>query len=240
MGFVKRSKLTKHSFAFSNVMTCSHCGCSITAEEKRKKSGLTYVYYHCTSGKGHCDEVTYIRQEKIESWISEALSQIQLPEEVIEWTKSALKESHQQERDLQNHQLSLLEARYKSTKNKIGRAYEEKLEGLIDHDFWSEQNSRWNRELTMIESQVSALRAANTSYMEQGVRLMELARKAPTLFKSMTPDEKRELVNLVLSNPQIKNGSLCYDFRFPFSNFVGVTTLDKWRGGRDSNPRPSA
>gem|GEM_PF-5224026 len=69
---------------------------------------------------------------------------------------------------------------------------------------------------------------------------MELARQAPTLFKSMTADEKKEIVNLVLSNPRIENGSLRYDYKKPFSMFVGVANLENWRGGRDSNPRPSA
>ena len=87
---------------------------------------------------------------------------------------------------------------------------------------------------------MASLRTANASYVEKGVQLMELARQAPMLFKSMTPDEKREIVNLVLSNPRIENGSLRYDFKKPFSMFVNVTDLEKWRSGRDSNPRPPA
>jgi predicted ribosome quality control (RQC) complex YloA/Tae2 family protein len=114
------------------------------------------------------------------------------------------------------------------------------LDGLVDSDFWSIQNERLNKELVEIESQIASLRTANAAYVEKGVQLMELARQAPELFKSMTVDEKRELVNLVLSNPRIENGSLRYDFKKPFSMFVGITDLGNWRGGRDSNPRPPA
>lgn len=46
-------------------------------------------------------------------------------------------------------------------------------------------------------------------------------------------DEKREMLNLVLSNPQIENGSLRFDFRKPFSMFVGITDLEIWRSQRD-------
>ncbi len=240
MGFVKRSKQTKRDFAFTNTMTCSHCGCAITAEEKRKKSGKTYTYYHCTSGKGQCESVTYIREEKINEWVMEALSQIEIPEHIIEWTKQALMESHQQEREYHQKQVTTLEDRYRTIQNKINKSYEDKLEGFIDHDFWQEQSSRWRQEQTQIESQLTTLRETNTAYIDQGVKLMELARNASTLFKAMTPDEKREMVHLVLSNPQIKNGSLRYDFKKPFSMFTNVVDLEKWRGGRDSNPRPSA
>jgi site-specific DNA recombinase len=125
MGFVKRSKATKYSFAFTNVMTCSHCGCSITAQEKRKKSGRTYIYYHCASGKAKCSEITYIREEKVESWIAEALSQIQVPENIIDWTKQALRESHDQEKAYHQKQVKLLDDRYRTIKNKINKTYEE-------------------------------------------------------------------------------------------------------------------
>lgn len=240
MGFAKRSKMNKFNFAFTNIMTCAHCGCAITAQEKRKKSGRTYVYYHCTSGKGSCDHVTYIREEKVDGWIAEALSQIEIPESVIEWTKQALMESHKQKREYHNQQVQLLETQYKKLQSKIDKAYEDKLEGNVDSDFWTAQNSRLQQEQSKIETQLTTLRQANTAYLEQGVKLMELARKASTLFKSMTPEEKKELVNLVLSNPRIENGSLRFDFKKPFSMFTGVTNLENWRGGRDSNPRPSA
>ncbi len=240
MGFAKRSKLTKFNFAFVNTMTCAHCGCAITAQEKRKKSGLKYVYYHCASGKGKCDSITYVRQEKVDGWISEALSQIEIPEHIIEWTKQALLDSHKQESEYHNVQLSTLESRYRTVQNKINKTYEDKLEGNIDSEFWSLQNDRMNTELQEIEKQLVSLRTSKVTYVEQGVQLMELARQASTLFPSMTPDEKREIVNLVLSNPRIENGSLRYDLKKPFSMFANVTDLEKWRGGRDSNSRPSA
>lgn len=45
----------------------------------------------------------------------------------------------------------------------------------------------------------------------------------------MTIDEKRELVNLVLSNPEIVDESLRCDLEKPFNMFVNVTHLDKRR-----------
>ena len=54
---------------------------------------------------------------------------------------------------------------------------------------------------------------------------MELANRASLLFRKMTSDEKKELVNLVLSNPRILNGSIEYDFKKPFSLFQNVVDL---------------
>ena len=173
-----------------------------------------------------------LREEVLVDNFIVALSEISIPEHIIAWTKAALTESHKEEQDYHQNQMRLLQDRYRTTQRKINSAYEYKLEGRVDLDFWQIQNDRLNKELVETEAQVASLRAANASYIEQGVQLMELARTAPTLFKSMTPDEKRELVNLVLSNPRIENGSLRYDYKKPFSMFVNVTHLEKWRGGR--------
>lgn len=225
MGLVKRSKSSRYNFAFTNIMKCSHCGCAITAEEKRKRSGRTYVYYHCTSGKGQCLDRVYIREEKINEWITEALSEIKIPDHIVEWTKQAIMESHRDEQAYHMNQIRILEDRYRTTQKKVNSAYEDKLEDRIDFNFWTIQNERLNKELIEIEGQLESLRKINSEYNNKGLQLMEFAKQAATLFQNMTPDEKRELVNLVLSNPQIESGSLRYDYKKPFSMFRGVTNL---------------
>ena len=40
----KKNRRVKHDFAFSGLIACGHCGCSIVGEIKKQR----YVYYHCT------------------------------------------------------------------------------------------------------------------------------------------------------------------------------------------------
>jgi hypothetical protein len=49
---------------------------------------------------------------------------------------------------------------------------------------------------------------ANQNYLEEGVQLLELARRAHMLFERQEPREKRRLLNFVLSNSTRKNGEL--------------------------------
>jgi hypothetical protein len=48
----KKHRRLKHDFAFSGLIVCGHCGCSVVGEIKKRR----YVYYHCTGYKGRCDE----------------------------------------------------------------------------------------------------------------------------------------------------------------------------------------
>ena len=69
--------------------------------------------------------------------------------------------------------------------------------------------------------------------MLDGIRLMEVTQRAGELFKVMTKDEKREILKLTLSNPRVVNGSVEYDYKKPFSMFVNVTKIEKWRSRWD-------
>ena len=248
MGYAQKTKLTKHSFTFAGVLTCGHCGCAITAERKQKKSGRVYVYYHCTNGKGICknvvylreEVVVYLREEVIDEKLASALKHIRLTSEIVEWTREALLESLEDERELHRSATQNLSSRYQKLGRYISQAYEDKLEGRIEPELWEMKSTAWRREQDEILRQLEAHKAADTSYLGKGVRLMELANKASELFKEMTGDEKREIVNSVLSNPQVIDGSIRFSYKMPFAIFENVANLNNWRDRRDSNSRPPA
>lgn len=50
--FANRHRKAVHDFAFSRLLTCGHCGCSLVAEIKKAR----YVDYHWTGNKGKCPE----------------------------------------------------------------------------------------------------------------------------------------------------------------------------------------
>ena len=78
--YAKKNRRVKHDFAFSGLITCGHCGCSIVGEIKKKR----YVYYHCTGFKGRCDE-PYVREEVIEQQFADLLGRLKFDDEVLEW-----------------------------------------------------------------------------------------------------------------------------------------------------------
>ncbi len=91
-----------------------------------------------------------------------------------------------------------------------------------------------------IARQIDAHEKAKTNYLSAGLKLLELAQAAYKLYVSQTPHEQRRLVDVVLSNCRLRDGTLEYDLRKPFDLLVDVPDLGIWRGGRDLNPRPPA
>ena len=84
--------------AYCGLLSCSECGCSITAEEKvkRQQNGNThrYIYYHCTKKRGTCDGA-YLREEVLDAELSDLLSRFHLPREwAEEMERMAEKDAH--------------------------------------------------------------------------------------------------------------------------------------------------
>jgi hypothetical protein len=55
---------------------------------------------------------------------------------------------------------------------------------------------------------IQAHQAANASYIEESIRLLDLAQRAHSLLESQPAKENRKLLDLVLSNSAWKNGAL--------------------------------
>ncbi|MGI8426500.1 MAG: zinc ribbon domain-containing protein [Actinomycetota bacterium] len=48
--FAKKQHRMTHDFAFSGLIACAKCGCSVVGEIKKQR----YVYYHCTGYADKC------------------------------------------------------------------------------------------------------------------------------------------------------------------------------------------
>src|SRR5262249_49650461 len=70
-----------------------------------------------------------------------------------------------------------------------------------------------------------------SSYVEEGVRLLELARNAQRLFEKQEPREKCRLLNFVVSNCTWKRGELVANLRQPFDLLALTTARRRTCGG---------
>ena len=60
--------------------------------------------------------------------------------------------------------------------------------------------SSWHDEQTLLKIAIDPYESANQFYMEDGIRLLDLANGAYELFQKQEPKEQRKLLNFLLSN----------------------------------------
>lgn len=228
--FVKPRR-TKLDFPFRGLLTCGKCGTSFTAERKKKR----YVYYHCSFSKNRCDNV-FIREEDVAKRLEEIVKGIQIDQEILDFVTEGLKQSHAEEKDYHDQAIASLQHTYKKLQEKLDKAYEDKLEGVITADYWERQSEMWRREQEEARASIAKHESANQSYFDLGIELLALARDAYDLFKVRSLPEKRQLLNLVASNLVVDGEKIWPSYRKPFDMLVKSGDCLNWRPQRDSNP----
>jgi len=86
--------------------------------------------------------------------------------------------------------------------------------------FFDRKAHEWREEQDRILRTIEEHHEANQSYLDEGIRILELANRAPALFQRQEPRKKRRLLNFILSNCTWKNGELEVAYRQPFDIIV--------------------
>ena len=98
------------------------------------------------------------------------------------------------------------------------------------------KSAEWDAEQTRILRAIDEHHAANHSYINEGVKLLELAKKAYLLYEKQKADEKRKLLDFVCSNSTWREGRLTVNFRQPFDMIAVANTawIEEKAAGADS------
>ncbi|MHB1191279.1 MAG: recombinase family protein [Armatimonadota bacterium] len=211
----RNTKQQKHEWAFQGLLFCGHCGCAMTAEIKKGK----YIYYHCTGQKGKCPE-KYVREEEIASQFRDALQAIRFDNDVHEWVVTALKESHRDERRYHDEIISGLQLQCNRLQSRLDTMYVDKLDGRISQETYDEKSRAWKIEQLDILRKMESHQKANHAYIDEGIRILELAKKAVYLYETQEMKERRRLLNFVFSNSIWRDGMLLPNYRKPFDLLV--------------------
>jgi site-specific DNA recombinase len=222
----KKHRQSKHAFAFSGLITCGHCGCSLVGEIKKQR----YVYYHCTGYKGKCPE-PYVREEVLEDRFAALLDRLTFDNEVLQWAQNAIHISHADE--VREHEAAIArhKAAYDRLQSRIHAMYVDKLDGRVDAAFFDQMSALWRTEQQQCLRSIEQHQSADQAYLDEGIRILELAQNARRLFEQREAREKRRLLDFVVSNCSWKGGELNADFRQPFVLIV-ETAAEAARAGR--------
>jgi site-specific DNA recombinase len=121
--------------------------------------------------------------------------------------------------------------------NRLDRLYDDRLDGFIEPDFFERKSREWRQTQKRLADQITEYQEAAHDYVQDGIRLLELSKKAYFLYKQQDSSEKRKLLNFVCSNSVWKDHTLTATFRQPFDllAITNTTWQRKKAAGADSS-----
>lgn len=211
------SKKFKHNFLLRKRIRCNLCKYNLTGELQKG-----HIYYRCHT-KG-CT-MKSIRESTTEMYIKNMLKAITLKDIEAEVLFSLINDLHNNWQTKQQHLIQSINLRLGQLKQKLNRATETLLDGIISKEQYQAQEQKIlakERELLEQQNEVSS---EKSKFLKKMTDFFELAKNLDKLYDSASFDEKRELLENVTSNLHIEGSKLMFTMQNPFSYLVNRDIL---------------
>lgn len=240
-------------FIFRGLIKCAKCGCGISPEMKTKKSGLTFIYYSCTNFRKNCERV-YVPESELLKPVYEALQGLQMPDERIEEITDGLRSLGKSEADFHKSHMVNLRKDYDTIQERISKMYDDKLDGRITEEMYDTKLREYKEREGELLVDMRIHSEADEEFYLTANAVLNVAKRALEIFKSSEVPEKRQFLNFLLQNCQLRDKVLTFELKKPFDliavsaqqasspkskNTSSSTDVSTWLGRWGSNPRPS-
>lgn len=230
LGAGEKPRANRREFLFKGLLKCEHCGCAIVGEIKKGQ----YIYYHCTKARGACTQ-PWVREEVLDSHMEDVFKAIEIDAHTISDIIRALKDSHRTEKESRKSEIKRLTRRQTELQSRLDKAYEDRLDGVIDEVYWREVSMKWREEQDLVSGRLQKYTEVNRNYVDEASEILELSKMAYSLYVSRNTEQKRNLLRSVLSNCSFDGATLYPTYKTPF-NYIAEGLENKFKLPRlDSN-----
>lgn len=242
-GFSKRNFAGEHLTLVGGWLKCS-CGCRVIYDPKTKKiksSGdtKTYHYYHCTNGKKAHEKFANIQGDKIWEQFGGLMEKINISGEFAKDIAEALNKTEKKAHRAVELQIAEFNDKLKELDTRRDSLVDMMLAQQIDKELFDQQlqRIRYNRD-SLVEQLEAHQKSLTSALMETAKTVLELATSAKSLWISKSSQERREFLDLILSNPILDGLTVRFELKKPFAVLIKMAEKSEnveWCAGKDLN-----
>jgi len=221
----------KREFPFRGFLVCGYCGCKITASLIKGK----YVYYHCTHGRGKCQQ-PLIPQAVLAERLQSVVDGVRIPQEVVIEILNQVREGEEERAKSIQKRIAALGTEDGALKQRQDKAYIDKLDGVLAEDRWRELESKWTKRSQAIAAQQKELEESLLrSGADDAKEAFKLLKSASILYSEQSPEEQARALKILVSNCTLKGKNIEPDYKKPFDLVAQGVRTANWYPKEDSN-----
>ena len=215
----KPFKYASKPFILRGMIKCADCGCTITP-----KTAKGHIYYHCTNYKRMHNKVPFIKEEDLMKPIYEVLRNIRLSDDKIKIITEDLRKLNEAKNEFHKKSLIALKKEYDLIGNKISRMFDLRLDDpSITKDMFNKKLKEYKERQAEINEEMQKYTDADENYYLTANTVLNLAQRAKEIFDSSEPEKKRQLLNFLLQNLELKDKKLLYKAKTPFDTVLAYS-----------------
>ncbi len=222
----KPFKYASKPFALRGMIKCADCGCTITPEIHKGR----YIYYRCTNYKRIQDKKIYIREEDLLTPICEILKNIRLTDKKIEEITEDLRKTNEAKNQFHKQSLSVLRNEYDKIEKRISNMADDRFDGSITRNMFDKKLKEYKEKQAGLEEEMTRYTQADENFYLTANMVLNLAKRAYEIFESSEVAEKRQLLNFLLQNLELKGRKLTFNLKTPFDTVLLSNKCVGWGG----------
>lgn len=216
MNNTRKSRKIRHFFPLTGLFKCEVCGCAVTAEKQKE-----YHYYHCTNGKGVCDQKPkFVREENLELELMRVFETLSFDEELVDLMYQAAKESIDTVGENNTTLITNTQREIDLLQARESRLLDTYLEGNIEKEIFEQKQSVLKQERIALQKNLEDLsKNQNNPYttLERTKKVFLTSNRARLRYLKASPEQKREIAFELLSNATLKDRKMAnYKLKSPY------------------------
>ena len=209
-----RPRKTKsgHNFALTNLLTCSECGCAITAQYAKKGK---YIYYRCTKRKGSCSQ-PYIRDLKLIEQLRKEVDRIALPDEFGEIMMAEIEIQERKEIQEQKEFIKNVNQKIAAIDGKLDKLINTFLDGNLEQDAYLKKKDELLKDKVGLQEQLKDFDKKGASWFELSREFVKTITHAHSVVGTDDYYELKSFVKKIGSNRRLDGKKVKLELVSPF------------------------
>ncbi len=207
----------KHEFAFTGLMKCGTCGCSITASRKTKLIKSTgqykaYTFYHCTRRKGKeaCSEKRYTTEKEMINLISDEISKLNLIPKFKGWVADTFADQFQLKLKKDKTLLTSAKTLEHKLQSEIDRLIDLRIGGELTEEQYKLKKAQREFELLTVQERIKRTESGVNLQQNKIDEIINFVEDLAGRFKIADYKEQRKICHYFGWNWLLKDKKLTF------------------------------
>lgn len=222
-GRTPRTPGARREFQFSRLVRCKSCARSLIAELQKQ-----HVYYRCHTRE--CPPTSF-REEVIDRTLSRMIRKLKLHPDELPTLDHYVQEKRAEAHRNQESIAATLDFKLTAAKERMNRLTDIYIDSQIDSDTFNQRKKTLLSERLEIENQLRELSRDPASTLARMEEIVELVKTVYLQYESGNPAEKRQMVQIAMSNRSASGKTLDFALKSELSEVA------KRPAGQSGGPR---
>lgn len=215
-------------YIFSGLVRCGCCGSLMTCETKVKDEKHSYNYLKCNKLRSKCSQKPLNETKILAQLEKELCLPMNISDEMLKNIKSEVKKQLKEERVNTATLKRDITIKINQLDEQLKTLFRGYIQGKCDEKMYNELKTEIEFEKEKLQKDMDRYLEIDTETDETLANIAEIAANVGKFLKSPIISQKRDILNLILSDCKTEGKNLCFSIVKPFDVLLKTPEIDKW------------